>query len=87
VRVDEPDLLLGKPVAASEFAPNTLTTGPYFGIVGDFRRYWIAEGVLAEIQPRRAVRGRQRGRLHRPVQGRRAERAGSMGRRFRPESA
>lgn len=49
-RVDEPDRLLGKPVLMSEFAPNTLTTGLYVGILGDFQRYWIAEHVLVEIQ-------------------------------------
>lgn len=42
--------MLGKPVLSSEFAPNTLTTGLYVGILGDFRRYWIADGQLAEIQ-------------------------------------
>ena len=50
VRVGEPDILLGRPVRMSEFAPNTLTTGLYVGILGDFRRYWIAESSIAEVQ-------------------------------------
>lgn len=27
----------------SEFAPNTFTTGLYVGLIGDLKKYWIAE--------------------------------------------
>jgi HK97 family phage major capsid protein len=50
VRVGEPDMLLGSPMAASEFAPNTFTTGKYVGIYGDFSFYWIADALGMELQ-------------------------------------
>lgn len=46
----EPDRLLGRPVIMSEFAPNTLTTGLYVGILGDFSNYWIADAIDMQIQ-------------------------------------
>ena len=45
-----PDMLLGKPVNSSEFAPSTLTTGLYAGIYGDLSKYWIADSLNIEIQ-------------------------------------
>lgn len=45
-----PDRLLGLPVYASEFAPNTFTSAQYVGILGDFSYYWIAESLGLEIQ-------------------------------------
>jgi HK97 family phage major capsid protein len=45
VRDGEPDRLLGRPVMMSEYAPNTLTTGQYVGILGDFSNYWIADAL------------------------------------------
>lgn len=45
-----PDMLLGKPVNMSEFAPYTLTTGLYAGIFGDLKRYWICDSLNLEIQ-------------------------------------
>lgn len=45
-----PDMLLGKPVNMSEFAPYTLTTGLYAGIFGDLKRYWICDSLTMEIQ-------------------------------------
>lgn len=48
--VGEPDLLLGRPVYSSEFAPNTFTTGQYVGIVGDFKSgYQIVDGLMLQI--------------------------------------
>lgn len=50
VREGEPDRLLGRPVMMSEYAPNTLTTGLYVGILGDFSNYWIADALDMQIQ-------------------------------------
>lgn len=46
----EPDMLLGRPVNMSEFAPNTFTTGLYVGIFGDFSNYWIADALNMQMQ-------------------------------------
>lgn len=50
VRDGEPDRLLGRPVMMSEFAPNTMTTGLYVGILGDFSNYWIADALDLQIK-------------------------------------
>jgi HK97 family phage major capsid protein len=50
VRVGEPDRLLGGPVAMSEYAPNTFTTGLYVGMWADFSNYWIADSMAMEFQ-------------------------------------
>ena len=34
----------------SEYAPNTMTTGLYVGILGDFSFYWIADAMDMEMQ-------------------------------------
>lgn len=47
---DRGDVLLGVPIAVSEYAPNTFTTGLYVGIIGDFSYYWIADSMSVEIQ-------------------------------------
>jgi HK97 family phage major capsid protein len=47
---NEPDRLLGRPVMMSEYAPNTLTTGLYVGILGDFSNYWIADAIDMQVQ-------------------------------------
>lgn len=49
VRVGEPDRLLNLPVAMSEYAPSTFTTGLYVGILGDFSNYWIADSLQMEM--------------------------------------
>ena len=46
----EPDMLLGRPITMSEYAPNTLTTGLYVGILGDFSQYWIADALDFQVQ-------------------------------------
>ncbi len=50
VRDGEPDRLLGRPVVMSEYAPNTMTTGLYVGILGDFSNYWIADCLDMQVQ-------------------------------------
>ena len=47
---DRPDTILEVPFLSSEYAPSTLTTGLYVGIIGDFSNYWIAEALNMEIQ-------------------------------------
>ncbi|MFQ6672942.1 MAG: phage major capsid protein, partial [Candidatus Tectimicrobiota bacterium] len=37
------DRILRFPALMSEYAPNTVTTGLYVGMVGDFSNYWIAD--------------------------------------------
>lgn len=49
-RDGEPDRLLGRPIYLSEYAPNTLTTGQYVGILGDFSQYWILDSLLFQLQ-------------------------------------
>lgn len=51
LRAGIPDTLLGRPVIQSEFAPSTLTTGQYVGVVGDFKKYIIVDDVgLMEVE-------------------------------------
>ena len=50
VRAGEPDRVLNLPVNMSEYAPNTLTTGLYVGILGDFSNYWIADALDMQVQ-------------------------------------
>ena len=45
-----PDSILEVPYLMSEYAPNTMTTGLYVGIIGDFTWYWIAESLRFELQ-------------------------------------
>ncbi len=50
VQLGQPDMLLGRPVNMSEYAPNTFTTGLYVGIYGDLKYYWIVDSLAMEIQ-------------------------------------
>lgn len=50
VRAGEPDTLFKIPIALSRYAPNTLTTGLYFAILGDLSYYWIADSLDLRIQ-------------------------------------
>lgn len=50
VQVGQPDLLLGKPVNISEYAPNTFTSGLYVGVYGNLKHYWIVDALGMEIQ-------------------------------------
>lgn len=45
-----PDLLLGKPVNSSEFAPSTFTASQYVGLYGDLKFYWIVDTLSLGIQ-------------------------------------
>lgn len=45
-----PDMLLGKPVNVSEYAPSTFTTGLYVGLYGNLKNYWICDSLAMEIQ-------------------------------------
>lgn len=42
--------LLGFPLHTSEYAPSTFTAGLYVGILGDFSKYWIADGMTYSVQ-------------------------------------
>jgi len=50
VGAGEADTIFGIPVALSRYAPNTLTAGLYFGILGDMSYYWIADSLDLRIQ-------------------------------------
>jgi len=50
VRDGEPDMLLGRPVNMSEFAPNTFTAGLYVGMIADFKHYWILDSLQMQMQ-------------------------------------
>lgn len=50
VQLGQPDMLLGKPVNITEYAPNTFTANQYVGIYGDLRHYWICDALGMEIQ-------------------------------------
>ncbi len=45
-----PDMLFGKPVNMSEYAPGTFTTGLYVGLYGNLKNYWICDAMSLEIQ-------------------------------------
>lgn len=50
IRDNEPDRLAGLPFNESEWVPNTYTTGKYVGLLGDFRFYWIVDGLSLQLQ-------------------------------------
>lgn len=50
IRVGSEDVILGRPVSESRYAPNTFTSGKYLGILGDFSYYWIAESLGNSIR-------------------------------------
>lgn len=45
-----PDRILEVPYLISEYAPNTFTSGSYVGIIGDFKKYWIADALSMQIK-------------------------------------
>ena len=45
-----PDRILDMPYTLSEYAPNTMTTGLYVAMLGDYRYYWIAEALDMQLQ-------------------------------------
>lgn len=50
IQAGQPNTILGRPYAMSEYAPNTFTTGLYVAICGDFSAYWILDSLAVEIQ-------------------------------------
>jgi len=44
------DMLMGRPITMSEYAPNTFTSGKYIGMFGDFSWYWIADSLALRIK-------------------------------------
>lgn len=50
LRDDDPDTILGMPFDESERAPNTFTNGNYFGLLGNWRYYEIADSLEMEVQ-------------------------------------
>lgn len=50
VVMNVPDMLMGRPVNQSEYAPNTFTNGLYVGLYGDLKYYWICDSLNMEIQ-------------------------------------
>lgn len=50
VREGEPDVMLGRPIINSEYAPNTFTTGLYVGLFGDLSNYWIVDALDMQMQ-------------------------------------
>ena len=44
------DTIIGQPYTASEYAPNTFSTGKYVGILADFQYYWIADALDMQLQ-------------------------------------
>lgn len=45
-----PDMLNGRPLMMSEFAPNTFTAGQYVGMLADFSHYWIADSLALQFR-------------------------------------
>jgi HK97 family phage major capsid protein len=45
-----PDMILGKPVNMTEYAPSTFTTGQYVGLYGNLDSYWICDSLTMQIQ-------------------------------------
>ena len=50
MREGEPDMLLGRPVMMSEFAPNTFTSQLYVGMFADFSHYWVVDSLQLQMQ-------------------------------------
>lgn len=50
VQMGAPDMLLGKRVNSSEYAPNTFGAGLYVGLYGDLSNYWICDSMGMEMQ-------------------------------------
>lgn len=45
-----PDRILEIPYTLSEYAPSTIASGKYVGVLGDFRYYWIVDALDLTIQ-------------------------------------
>lgn len=47
---ERPNTIVGLPYDESEYAPNTMTTGLYVGILANWKYYWIADAMDVAIQ-------------------------------------
>lgn len=45
-----PDMLLGKPINSTEYAPHVFTTGLYVGLYGNLKNYWIVDSLALQVQ-------------------------------------
>ncbi len=43
-------MILELPYFLSEYMPSVLTSGNYYGMLGDFSYYWIAESLSMQLQ-------------------------------------
>lgn len=48
--MDEPDMLMGRPIMESEFVPSTFTSDLYVGMIADWSNYWIVDALTITIQ-------------------------------------
>jgi HK97 family phage major capsid protein len=48
--VGAPDTIVQLPYLVSEYMPNTVTSGLYVGILGDFSFYWIVDALSMQLQ-------------------------------------
>ena len=64
VQLGQPDRLIGAPVYMSEYAPNTMTTGKYVAVYGDFKNgYWVcdSDGLYITVLDQLYALGNQMG--------------------------
>ena len=50
MQAGQPDMLLGRAVHMTEYAPSTLAAGAYVAVLGDFRNYWICDADTLEMK-------------------------------------
>lgn len=64
IQQGQPDRLIGAPVYMSEYAPNTMTTGRYVAVYGDFKNgYWVcdSDGLYITVLDQLYALGNQMG--------------------------
>lgn len=50
IQAGQPDMLLGRAVHMTEYAPNELKANAYVAVLGDFRNYWICDADTLEMK-------------------------------------
>lgn len=50
IQAGQPDMLLGRAVHMTEYAPSELKANAYVAVLGDFRNYWICDADTLEMQ-------------------------------------
>lgn len=50
IQAGQPDMLLGRAVYMTEYAPNELKANAYVAVLGDFRNYWICDADTLEMK-------------------------------------